>query len=146
MKMTSTEIAEHLEKQANKFQSQADEFKNKADRFKILAKKYSDSGQISEEEECTTKAEECAVKEKDCRERAQDAIDLAQEVRDQNEKAISDINQLHELMDKCTSKKFSAECAQACKFLVELIKKFILEKTEPYSTSWGKCGKLTNES
>jgi hypothetical protein len=143
IKMTSTEIAEHLKKEAKELNSLADEMQSQAEETQSLAKHYYDAGNIEDEKECSTKSEECAVKAQELRKRAQDVINLAQKVRDKDEKAINDINQLHTLMDECTSNNFSNECAKACKFLVELIKQFILEKTEPYSTSFGKCGKLT---
>ena len=133
--MTPEKITEHLEIEAKKLISQADQIKSQADRIKSQADKHHKSGKIAEAKECTRKAEECAVKEKDCRKRAQDAINLAQKVRAKDKKSISDIDKLHRLINQCKSN-------EACKFLEIVIKKFILEKTEPYSTHLRKCGEL----
>lgn len=133
--MTPEKITEHLEIEAKKLISQADQIKSQADRIKSQADKHHKSGKIAEAKECTRKAEECAVKEKDCRKRAQDAINLAQKVRAKDKKSISDIDELHTLINQCKSN-------EACKFLEIVIKKFILEKTEPYSTHLRKCGEL----
>jgi hypothetical protein len=135
MKMTPEKITENLEIEAKKLISLADKIKVQADKMQFQADNHHKSGKIAEAKESTRKAKECAVKQKECRKRAEDAINLAQKVRAKDRKSISDIDELHRLMNQCKSN-------EACKFLEIVIKKFILEKTEPYSTHLRKCGEL----
>lgn len=138
MKMTSTEMVEHLRAIAEEFSLLANEQQSIAQQYKLQAEKYYKSEYIAKGDDCNKKDKYFSIKAKSSTQSAKNAIALAEKLCANDEEVMNKLQKIETLIQQ-SNVRYSLE---ACKSLKILIWRFFLQKQEPYSIHLRRCGEL----